>query len=320
MNLPNQFSRPRRIPDYMQPTELFHFRNVSEECKSREQRIEQRIGEISHSEILSLDRETVFTQLVNTYLPDESTHYATLAMDKAELQRNSNQATVTALYKIPYTGSKGFFEFKTENEYNPASNEVTIHLDQFDKEVTFYYELPLDDSAKSLEKRLQTLLKNDVAWVVDSLDDVIRHFQDHDARLMSIIGKALEERIAAVSNIEGLMERIVIPEEIFEDKRSVMRDPSLSRERHPRYDVFKPLLFGLQKGQCNGTKLEILYSKSTVDHIIPQAAGGGDELGNLQVLCAPCNGLKKDGAQDAYLSEIDKDPSICLGRPVTDHP
>ena len=313
MNLDSQFSGPRIIHGYMQPTELFHSQDVSEYCESREQQIEQLIRRIPHSEILSLDRETMFTRFVNTYLSGESTDYPALDMDKAELLRNSDQTTVTAFYRIPWTGAEGFFAFKTVNEYDPPSTEVTIHLDQVDNEVTFYYELPLQDPEKSFEERLWALLKNDVAWVVNSLDDVIRHFHDHETRLMGIMGKALEQRVAAVSSIEGLLERIVIPEEIFRDKLSVMRDPILSRERHPRYDVFRPLIFGLQKGQCNGTKFEIYYSESTVDHIIPQAAGGGDELGNLQVLCGFCNKLKDDGSQEDYLSKINKDPSICSG-------
>ena len=314
MNLDNQFSGPRIIRGYIKPTELFHLQDVSEYCESREQQIALEIRGIPHTEILSLDRETMFTRLVNTYLSDESTDYPVLEMDKAELQRNSNQTTVTAFHRIPWTGAEGFFAFKTVNEYDPPSNEVTIHLDQVNNEVTFYYELPLHDPEKSFEDRLSALLKNDIAWVVNSLDDIIRHFRDHEKRLMGIMGKALEQRVATVSSIEGSIERIVIPEEIFNDKLSVVRDPIPSRERHPRYDVFRPLLFGLQRGQCNGTKFEIHYSESTVDHIIPQAAGGGDELGNLQVLCVSCNGLKHDDSQDVYLSKIDKDPSICLGR------
>ena len=314
MNLGSQFSGPRVIPGYMQPTELFFSQSVSEYCESREQQIEVLIREIPHREILSFDRETMFTRLVNTYLSDDSTDYPSLDKDKAKLLRDSNQTTVKALYRIPWTGSEDFFAFKAVNEYDPPSSEVTIHLDQVRNEVTFYYELPVHDPEKGLEERLWALLSNDIAWVVNSLDDVIRHFHDHERRLKGIMGKALEQRVAAVSSIEGLMERIVIPEHVFRDKLSVMRDPIPSRERHPSYDVFRPLLFGFQKGQCNGTKLEIHYSESTVDHIVPQATGGGDELGNLQVLCVNCNGLKADGSQDAYLSKLEKDPSVCLGR------
>ena len=315
MNLGNRYSGPnvRIIEGYMQPSKLFDSHEVAEYCETRERQIELAINAIPHSEILSLDRETILTMLVNTYLSDESTDYPTLNMDKAERSINSNATTVVVLQRVPWTGDEGFFAFKPANEYDPPSTEVTIHLDQVDKEVTFYYELPLHDPEKSFEERFQPLLNNDVAWVVNSLDDVVRHFRAHESRLMSIIGKTLEQRIAVVYSIEGPMERTEVPEEIFRDKLSVMSDPTSSRERHPRYDAFKQQLFGLQKGKCNGTNFEILYSEATVDHKIPQAAGGGDELGNLQVLCSHCNGLKADGSQEDYLSKINHNPSICSG-------
>ena len=313
MNLGNQFTGPRIIHGYMQPSELFHSQDVSEYCVDRERQIELEIYSIPHSEILSFDRETLFTKLVNTYLSDESTDYPALDMDKAKLLRNSNLTTVKALYKVPWTGAEGFFAFKPVHEYGLPSTEVTIHLDQVDNEVNFYYVLPLRDGDENFEERFQALLKNDIAWVVDSLDDVVRHFRDHESRLKSIMGKALAQRVAAVTRIEGLMERIEVPEDIFRNKLSVISDPTPSHERQPRYDVFKPLLFGLQRGQCNGTKFEILYSETTVDHIVPQDAGGGDELENLQVLCSPCNGLKDNGPQDAYMTTIKHNPSKCSG-------
>ena len=61
MHLPNQFSGPRIIHEYMQPTELLSFQDVSKYCEDREQQIEQVIRGIHHTDILFLDRETVFT-------------------------------------------------------------------------------------------------------------------------------------------------------------------------------------------------------------------------------------------------------------------
>ena len=313
MNLDNQIRGPKIIYRHMQSTELFNSQNVLDYCEDRERQVEREIQSIPHSETLSLDRETLFTSLINTYLSDESTDYPVLNIDNVELMRNSDQATVMALYRIPFTGAVGFFTFKPAQEYGHPSTEVTIHLDQVDNEITLYYELPRHDPEENFEERFQALLKNDVAWVVDSLDDVIQHFREHEKNLKGVMGRALEQRTADVDSIEGLMERVDVSEEIFKDKLSVARDPIPSRERHPKYDVFRPRLFASQEGKCKGTGFEIYYSESTVDHIVPQAAGGRDELGNLQVLCTPCNGLKDCGPQDEYIRKIKKDPSRCLG-------
>ena len=127
MNLGNRFGGPKIIHGYMQPTELFHSQNVSEYCEYRERQIELEIHRIPHTEILSLDRETMFTRLINTYLSDEITDYPKLNKDEAELLRNSTQTTVTALHRIPWTGSEWFFTLKPVNEYDPPSTKVTIH-------------------------------------------------------------------------------------------------------------------------------------------------------------------------------------------------
>ncbi len=41
---------------------------------------------------------------------------------------------------------------------------------------------------------------------------------------------------------------------------------------------------------CGKTKLE---TKLTIDHIIPLARGGQNDISNLQSLCRPCNQQKK---------------------------
>ncbi len=313
MNLDEMPNLPNIIYSYMQPTELFHYRDVVDWCEYREREIAERIHSIPHSEMLSLDRETLFTQLINSYLSNESTDYPVLNIDKAKPLRNSDQTTISTLYKIPWTGNPRFFLYRPEGEYRPPSDEVTIHLHESDKEITLYYKLPYNDPEGNFQERLQALLSNDVSWIVDSLDDVIRHFREHEERLKGIIGKVLAQRTEAVVEIEGIMESIEMPEDMFRDRLSVSSAPMTGHERNPRYDVFKPLLFGQQEGRCKGTNFEIFYSEATVDHIVPKALGGKDELINLQVLCSPCNGLKNDGPLEDYLQQIEKNPSICTG-------
>ena len=313
MNVDERRNLPNIIYSYMQPTDLFHLTPVVDYCEYRERQIAEHIHSIPHREMLSQDKETLFTQLIDSYLSDESTNYPVLNIDKAELLSNSDQTTISALYTIPLTGAPRFFGYQPDGEYNRPSEEVTIHLDESKREITLYYKLPRKDPEGDFQEHFQTLLANDVSWIVDSLDDVIRHFREHEERLKGIMGKALAHRTEAVFAIEGVMASIEMPEDIFRDRLSVSSTPMASHERNPRYDVFKPLLFGQQEGRCRGTNFEIFYSEATVDHIVPKALGGKDELTNLQVLCEPCNGLKNDGRLEDYRQQIEKDPSICTG-------
>lgn len=56
----------------------------------------------------------------------------------------------------------------------------------------------------------------------------------------------------------------------------------------------KQLLYQAQSGKCMycGIELDIRYFH--VDHKTPWIDEGGDNIGNLQLLCAPCNGRKSD--------------------------
>ena len=57
-------------------------------------------------------------------------------------------------------------------------------------------------------------------------------------------------------------------------------------------------LFGQQGGRCTGCLKPFPYRNFTVDHILPQSKGGGDALGNLQLLCGACNSKKGAGTQE----------------------
>ncbi len=60
----------------------------------------------------------------------------------------------------------------------------------------------------------------------------------------------------------------------------------------PKPTSHKHLLYGQQEGRCAMCSTITLFNAMEVDHIVPRAEGGGDELENLQLLCRPCNATK----------------------------
>ncbi len=51
----------------------------------------------------------------------------------------------------------------------------------------------------------------------------------------------------------------------------------------------KGRLFGEQEGACAGCGMSYHFRILEVDHIMPRARGGTDDVANLQLLCPPCN-------------------------------
>jgi DNA modification methylase len=56
----------------------------------------------------------------------------------------------------------------------------------------------------------------------------------------------------------------------------------------------KKTLFKSQGGACKGCGTEFEIRHFEIDHIVPRAKGGGDYLGNYQLLCGSCNRIKGD--------------------------
>lgn len=73
----------------------------------------------------------------------------------------------------------------------------------------------------------------------------------------------------------------------------------------PPYDCSdnKNMLYGAQDGRCNGCKHRFPKRNLTFDHIVPRSAGGGDNIENLQLLCAACNSVKGKRGM-AYLRSV----------------
>lgn len=56
----------------------------------------------------------------------------------------------------------------------------------------------------------------------------------------------------------------------------------------------KKMLFKEQGGACHGCGTQFDIRHFEIDHIIPKAKGGGNYLGNYQLLCGSCNRIKGD--------------------------
>ena len=76
-------------------------------------------------------------------------------------------------------------------------------------------------------------------------------------------------------------------------RKDIPARTDLGRKQNPtRKD--KQLLYGLQNGNCKGCGTHFEIQHFQIDHIIPRAHGGSNELDNLQLLCGNCNSIKGD--------------------------
>ena len=71
----------------------------------------------------------------------------------------------------------------------------------------------------------------------------------------------------------------------------------------PSRDI-KHVLFGKQKGVCNGCKHDFPFQNFTLDHIQPTSRGGADTNANLQLLCGHCNSVKSNGTMAELIARL----------------
>ena len=72
----------------------------------------------------------------------------------------------------------------------------------------------------------------------------------------------------------------------------------------PHYRTQKHTLFGRQEGYCNGCRIPFPFRNFTIDHVVPQSAGGTDHPENLQLLCGACNSTKGTRTQAHLLATL----------------
>ena len=70
------------------------------------------------------------------------------------------------------------------------------------------------------------------------------------------------------------------------------------------YRQNKHVLYGQQEGYCNGCQMHFQFKTLTVDHVVPQSKGGGDNLDNLQLLCGHCNSIKGNRPQEYLIARL----------------
>ncbi len=72
----------------------------------------------------------------------------------------------------------------------------------------------------------------------------------------------------------------------------------------PNYRTHKHTLFGLQEAAYGGCRMVFPFRNFEVDHVIPRARGGQDNLDNLQLLCGACNYAKGTGTQADLVAKL----------------
>lgn len=63
-------------------------------------------------------------------------------------------------------------------------------------------------------------------------------------------------------------------------------------------------LYHQANGRCQLCGRRITFEDSTVDHIIPKAMGGTNDISNLQLSCYPCNQLKGSILPDTFFERV----------------
>jgi len=65
------------------------------------------------------------------------------------------------------------------------------------------------------------------------------------------------------------------------------------RVRHSSKKITLQELWHKYKGICQGCGQHITIEESTRDHIRPRGRGGPNKRKNIQLMCRPCNQLKR---------------------------
>ena len=94
------------------------------------------------------------------------------------------------------------------------------------------------------------------------------------------------------------------------DYKESDKDPEQAETSYSNHLYRKQGGWGGQRAACAGCRERYLLKDFEIDHIHPQAKGGGDELENLQLLCANCNRRKGKRTMDELRASLRADGII----------
>ena len=119
-----------------------------------------------------------------------------------------------------------------------------------------------------------------------------------DVESRSSRAKAAAAAVGAAAAVAGAS---LIPEL----RRRIFRNAATDQTRVPPHA--RRQLYEKQLGRCKGCRNHYLFKDMTLDHIVPRARGGANDLANLQLLCHHCNASKGIRSWDGFRK--DKQPS-----------
>lgn len=87
-------------------------------------------------------------------------------------------------------------------------------------------------------------------------------------------------------------------------KDEIKRNNSGKIKRKQYSQTVRKMIYNNADGRCQLCGRKILYSDASLDHIIPLALGGLDDLSNIQLCCIPCNKLKNNILPEKFMDRI----------------
>ena len=84
----------------------------------------------------------------------------------------------------------------------------------------------------------------------------------------------------------------------------VASEATRGRKKKTQKRVNHAILYRRQGGYCAGCDHHFQPRNLTIDHVVPRAKGGKNDISNFQLLCHACNQLKGDGPQEKLMAEL----------------